>query len=392
MLEPVTLAHVAREAGVSPSTVSRILNGTANVTPEKRARVEAVIARLNFKPNPQAQALANGRSLSIGVIAPSLNSTFYGEALAGIEAALNDTPYHPLVISGQWRQEREQEALDILLTRRVDALILMGGILDDAILQRVAGRVPLVAVGRDVRGLSENCIVMDNAGGMRQITRHLLDLGHRDVAYISGAERQQDAVDRRLAFLDTMRAAGLEVPEALIESGDYTEEGGLRATERLLDSGVGFTALCCANDQMALGARLTLHRRGIRVPEDVSLTGFDDVFTSSLMTPPLTTVRQAIHDMGGVAAQAALSLLRGERVSMQVFTPELIVRESTCPPPAGPPRAGLSRPRATRPADPPARASQPPATAQSTPKAAPPQEAGPAQEPKRGERMTGPSG
>ena len=157
MLEPVTLAHVAQEAGVSPSTVSRILNGTANVAPEKRARVEAVIARLNFKPNPQAQALANGRSLTIGVITPSLNSTFYGEALAGIEAVLNDTPYHPLVISGQWRPEREQEALDVLLLRRVDAVILMGGILDDAILERVAVRVPMVALGRDVRGLSERC-------------------------------------------------------------------------------------------------------------------------------------------------------------------------------------------------------------------------------------------
>ncbi|WP_309572736.1 LacI family DNA-binding transcriptional regulator [Deinococcus sp.] len=332
MLEPVTLAHVAQEAGVSPSTVSRILNGTANVTPEKRARVEAVITRLNFKPNPQAQALANGRSLSIGVITPTLNSTFYGEALAGVEAVLNDTPYHPLVISGQWRPEREQEALDVLLLRRVDAVILMGGILDDAILERVSQRVPMVALGRDVRGLSESCIVMDNRGGMRLIVNHLLHLGHRKFAYISGAERQQDAVERRESFHGTLHQAGVTVPDGLIESGDYTEEGGRQAAERLLDSDLPFTALVCANDQMALGARLTLYRRGIRVPEDMSLTGFDDVFTSSLMTPPLTTVRQAIYDMGEVAARAALSLLRGERVGMHVFTPELIVRESTHPP------------------------------------------------------------
>ncbi|THF86676.1 LacI family transcriptional regulator [Deinococcus sp. KSM4-11] len=338
MLEPVTLAHVAQEAGVSPSTVSRILNGTANVTPEKRARVEAVIARLNFKPNPQAQALANGRSLTIGVITPSLNSTFYGEALSGVEAVLNDTPYHPLVISGQWRPEREQEALDVLLLRRVDALILMGGILDDAILERVSQRVPMVALGRDVRGLSESCIVMDNREGIRLIVTHLLHLGHRRFAYISGAERQQDAVERRESFHAALHDAGVTVPDALIEPGEYTEEGGRQAAERLLDSGLPFTALVCANDQMALGARLTLYRRGIRVPEDVSLTGFDDVFTSSLMTPPLTTVRQAIYDMGEVAARAALSLLRGEAVSMQIFKPELIVRESTHPP------AGARRP------------------------------------------------
>lgn len=335
MLQPVTLAHVAREAGVSPSTVSRILNGTANVTPDKRARVEAVIARLNFKPNPQAQALANGRSLSVGVIVPSLNSTFYGEALAGVEAALNDSPYHPLVISGQWHHEREQEALDVLLQRRVDALIMLGGILDDAILARVAERLPLVAVGRDVRGLSERCIVLDNRKGMSQVTQHLIDLGHRQIAYIGGAERQQDAVERREAFQATMLAAGLTLPQGAMQFGDYTEDGGHRAVERLLASGVNFTAVCCANDQMALGARLGLYRHGIRVPEDVSMTGFDDLYTSSLMTPPLTTVRHAIREMGEMAAEAALSLLRGESVQMQVFEPELVVRESTRPPFAG---------------------------------------------------------
>ncbi|UBV42330.1 LacI family transcriptional regulator [Deinococcus taeanensis] len=337
MLEPVTLAQVAHEAGVSPSTVSRILNGTANVTPEKRARVEAVITRLNYRPNPQAQALAGGRSLTIGVITPSLHSTFYGEALAGIEAALNDTPYHPIVISGQWRTEREQEALDVLLARRVDAVIMMGGILDDEILQHVARRVPLIAVGRDVRGLGDCSIVMDNREGMRRIAHHLLALGHRTFAYITGAERQQDAVERRVAFTEALAEAGVQLSPTLVRSGNYTEEGGLLAAAELLEAGEPFTAMVCANDQMALGARLTLYRRGLTVPDDMSLTGFDDVFTSSLMTPPLTTVRQAIYDIGVVAAREALSLLEGQPAGRQVFVPELIVREST-----GAPRARSS--------------------------------------------------
>jgi len=345
MMEAVTLAQVAREAGVSPSTVSRILNGTANVTPEKRARVESVITRLNYRPNPQAQALAGGRSLTIGVITPTLNSTFYGEALAGIEAALNDTPYHPIVISGQWRTEREQEALDLLLARRVDAVIMMGGILDDQILTHVARRVPLIAVGRDVRGLDHSCIVLDNTKAMQQVARHLLALGHRQFAYISGAERQQDAMERRVAFLDCLGAHGVTVPTELIQVGRYTEEGGLEAAEAILNTGLPFTALVCANDQMALGARLALYRRGVNVPGDVSLTGFDDVFTSSLMTPPLTTVRQAIYDIGLTAAREALNLLDGQPVVRQVFEPELIIRESTAPPapprPAGRVRRGV---------------------------------------------------
>ncbi|WP_221091083.1 LacI family DNA-binding transcriptional regulator [Deinococcus aquaedulcis] len=332
MLEPVTLAQVAREAGVSPSTVSRILNGTANVAPDKRVRVEAVIARLNFRPNPQAQALAGGRSLSIGVVTPSLHSTFYGEALTGIEAALNDTPYHPIVISGQWRTEREQEALNVLLARRVDAVILLGGILDDEVLRPLAQRVPMIAVGREVQGLSDSCIVMDNALGMRLIAGHLLDLGHREFAYISGAERQSDAVERKNAFLGCLQDAGLSIHPDLIQVGQYLEDGGQQAAQRLLDTGRPFTALVCANDQMALGARLTLYRAGLRVPDDVSLTGFDDVVTSRLMTPPLTTVRQAIYDIGVSAAQEALKLLGGQPAQRHVFTPELVIRESTAPP------------------------------------------------------------
>ncbi|MBZ9716026.1 LacI family DNA-binding transcriptional regulator [Deinococcus multiflagellatus] len=332
MLEPVTLAQVAREAGVSPSTVSRILNGTANVAPDKRVRVEAVIARLNFRPNPQAQALAGGRSLSIGVVTPSLHSTFYGEALTGIEAALNDTPYHPIVISGQWRTEREQEALNVLLARRVDAVILLGGILDDEVLRPLAQRVPMIAVGREVQGLSDSCIVMDNALGMRLIAGHLLDLGHREFAYISGAERQSDAVERKNAFLGCLQDAGLSIHPDLIQVGQYLEDGGQQAAQRLLDTGRPFTALVCANDQMALGARLTLYRAGLRVPDDVSLTGFDDVVTSRLMTPPLTTVRQAIYDIGVSAAQEALKLLDGQPAQRHVFTPELVIRESTAPP------------------------------------------------------------
>ncbi|PTA68686.1 LacI family DNA-binding transcriptional regulator [Deinococcus arcticus] len=332
MLEPVTLAQVAREAGVSPSTVSRILNGTANVAPDKRVRVEAVIARLNFRPNPQAQALAGGRSLTIGVVTPSLHSTFYGEALAGIEAALNDTPYHPIVISGQWRTEREQEALNVLLARRVDAVILLGGIVDDEVLRPLAQRVPIIAVGREVQGLGESCIVLDNALGMRLIAQHLLSLGHRQFAYISGAERQSDAMARKAAFLSCLHEAGLTPPPALMEVGHYLEDGGQGAAERLLATGLPFTALVCANDQMALGARLALYRAGRRVPDDVSLTGFDDVVTSRLMTPPLTTVRQAIYDIGVSAAHEALKLLDGQPAQRHVFTPELVVRDSTAPP------------------------------------------------------------
>ncbi|GGM14488.1 LacI family DNA-binding transcriptional regulator [Deinococcus aerophilus] len=332
MSATVTLAHVAREAGVSPSTVSRILNGTANVTPDKRARVEAVIRRLNFAPNVQAQALAAGRSFSVGVLTQD-TSPYYGETLAGIERGLEGSPYHPLVVSGHWEAAREQEALDLLMRRRVDALIVLGGVIEDAALQAVAARVPLVAVGRDVSGLSERCVLVDNRAGIRLLVRHLTDLGHREIAFIGGPEVQQDALERRLAFEAALRECGLEPQAGLMRPGDYTEASGERAAEELCRSDLPFTALLCANDQMAFGARLTLYRLGIRVPQDISLTGFDDLFAARYATPPLTTVRQAIAELGQVAAEAVLRLLAGDHPQLPRYVPELIVRDSTGPAP-----------------------------------------------------------
>ena len=333
MSATVTLMHVAREAGVSPSTVSRILNGTANVTPDKRERVEAVIHRLNFTPNVQAQALANGRSFSVGVLTQKLSSAFYGETLAGIEQGLEGTAYHPLVVSGHWRAQQEQQALDLLMRRRVDALIVLGGVIEDAALQRVAARVPLVAVGRAVAGLPERCVLIDNHAGIRQVVHHLAELGHRDIAYIGGDESQHDAVERREGFEVTLQEVGLPVQPHLMKRGDYTEASGERAAEELLRSGHPLTALVCANDQMAFGARLTLYRRGLRVPDDISLTGFDDLFSSRYTTPPLTTVHQAVNELGQLAAETVLRLLAGEQLSMPPYVPELVVRESTGPAP-----------------------------------------------------------
>ncbi|CAM4347802.1 LacI family DNA-binding transcriptional regulator [Deinococcus marmoris] len=331
MSATVTLMHVAREAGVSPSTVSRILNGTANVTPDKRERVEAVIQRLNFAPNVQAQALANGRSFSVGVLTQKLSSAFYGETLAGIEQGLDGSPYHPLVVSGHWRAKQEQQALDLLMRRRVDALIVLGGVIEDAALQRVAAQVPLVAVGREVSGLPERCVLIDNHAGIRQVVAHLAGLGHRDIAYIGGDECQQDAVERREGFEDAVREMGLPFQPHLMLTGNYTEASGEQAAAELLASDLPFTALVCANDQMAFGARLSLYRRGLRVPEDISLTGFDDLFSSRYTTPPLTTVHQAVNELGQLAAETVLRLLAGEHPRMSPYVPQLVIRESTGP-------------------------------------------------------------
>jgi LacI family transcriptional regulator len=326
---PVTLAQVAAESGVSPSTVSRILNGTAVVSAEKAAAVEAAIKKLGFRPNPVARGLAGGRTMSIGVLTQTVSSPFYGEALLGIEDELERAGYLPLFVSGHWSEGEERKALDALLSRRVDGLIVLAGRLSEKALQAVARQLPMVVVGRRVSGPRLCSLVFDNRGGARLATQHLIGLGHTRIAYITGDRAHDDAVEREAGYRDALAEAGLAPDPALVVAGDFTEPGGMLAVNRLLDSHVPFTAILASNDQAAIGALLGLYRRNVRVPDDVSLVGFDDVAPARFSIPPLTTVRQSVYETGAIAARNMLALLRGEAPQDELPPPTMTPREST---------------------------------------------------------------
>jgi LacI family transcriptional regulator len=325
----VTLEMVAERAGVSPSTVSRILNGTAVVSDEKRASVDEAIAKLGFVPNPVARGLAGGRTFSIGVVSQAIDSPFYGAALRGIEQALGAAGYSPLFMSGHWHAEEEARCIDVLRSRRVDGLIVLTGRLSDGALRAAARSVPVVVTGRSLKAPRLFSLDFDNQEGARLATRHLIDLGHRRIAFIAGDPEHPDAVDRQRGYRLALEAAGLRVDPALVLEGNFTEHSGLTAVERLLDSRTRFSAIFAANDQMAFGAALGLYRRGRRVPDDVSLVGFDDVAGALYMVPPLTTVHNPIQEIGELAARAMLHLLAGERPQVTVPAPRLIARESS---------------------------------------------------------------
>lgn len=324
-----TLQMVADRAGVSPSTVSRILNGTAVVSDEKRAAVDQAIAKLGFVPNPVARGLAGGRTLSIGVVSQAIDSPFYGAALRGIEVELGTAGYSPLFMSGHWRADEEARCIDVLRSRRVDGLIVLTGRLADSALRSLARSLPVVVTGRSLKASNLLSMDFDNREGARQATQHLIDLGHRRIAFISGDPEHPDAVDRQQGYLSAIEAAGLRFDPALVAAGDFSEHSGLLAVERLLDSGTRFSAIFAANDQMAFGASLGLYWRGLRVPDDVSLVGFDDVAGAVYMVPPLTTVHNPIQEIGELAARAMLSLLSGDKPQGAVPEPRLVAREST---------------------------------------------------------------
>lgn len=324
-----TLLEVARTAGVSAATVSRILNGGTRVSATKREAVEAAIAALNFKPNLLAQSLKRGRSMMFGVLTQDVDSPFFAETLLGVEAALSGTGYEPLIASGHWNPKEEADRIRRLLARQVDGMIVLFGRLSNDELQRFSEHVPVVATGHELRAPRALAFRLDSELGGYIATRHLLDLGHRSIAHITGDLAHADAVDRLAGYRRALAEAGIPGDERLVVSGNFKEPGGVMAANRLLDAGVPFTAIFAANDQTAYGARLALYRRGIRVPEDLSLIGFDDLPSSLYTTPPLTTVRQPMFEVGKLAAQSLLKLVEGEPAGVEIPQLSLVIRETT---------------------------------------------------------------
>src|SRR5215211_1223863 len=206
----VTIHDIAREAKVSPSTVSRVLNGNVPVAPEKRAAVLAVVKQLNYQPNAIARGLVRRRTAAIGVMTQSIASPFYGEILLGIEDGLSGSGYHAIFTSGNWRTDEELAALGRLSQRRVDALILLTGALSDEHLLRVAADLPLVIIGRSIPAIADRCLQVDNFQAAYEATHYLITLGHRRIAHIAGPASHHDSAERRAGYQAALKDAGLE--------------------------------------------------------------------------------------------------------------------------------------------------------------------------------------
>jgi LacI family transcriptional regulator len=326
----ITLEQVARLAGVSTSTVSRHLSGARPVAEDKAAAIEGAIRRLNYRPNLAARGLAMGRTMTVGVLTQEIVSTFFNEAMRGVEDGLAGHDYEAIYASGHWQPEAEMQRFNSLVGRGVDGVILIHPGIDDAALERYAGTVPIVVVGRKLASSRVCSLGFDHYEGAKQAMQHLLELGHRQIAFVGGPPGRHDADERLRAYADMLATAGVAFDARLVAPANYVESGGLAAMNMLLDRGLPFTAAFAANDDSAYGALLALHRRGLRVPDDVSVVGFDDVSHSAFSLPPLTTVRQPLRELGREAANAIVALIGGRKPPRgAVARLELIVREST---------------------------------------------------------------
>lgn len=330
----LTMYEIARLAGVSQSTVSRVLSGNTRVAPDKLAAVLEVIERLNFRPNLSAQGLVSGRTFQIGVLTRHLGSPFFGEMLRGMAKGMEGSSYHPVIGLGSENPREDRNALDLLLARRVDGVILQAPqILQQSSydhIRELADEIPLIIVGAQISGLEKQCVTVNNFKGGYLATSHLIEKGHTIIAHVTGSLSVEDAIQRRKGYCQALVDYGLEVIPDLIVEGDFSEMSGLQAMDTLLErrGTYPFSAVFAANDQTAVGTRLTLYYRRIAVPEDISIIGFDDLLGTQYMIPPLTTVRQPVYSMGLMASQALLAMLADQPVHLPEFPLELILRQS----------------------------------------------------------------
>lgn len=324
----ITIQDIADRANVSISTVSRVLNKTAPVADETRQRVLRIIAELGYKPNLFAQGLAGGQSRTIGVLTQLIGSPFYDVILRGILKGIDGSGYSPLFADGGWDEQKDLNAIKTFMQRQVDGLIILDGHSPDAYLEEIAKEIPLIVIGRDIAGLEEQCLPFDDFDAAYKATNYLIETGHQQIAHITGLLYHYDADERKNGYLAALRNAGIEPNPNLLIEGDFTEPSGVMAVEMLLMRGHIFSAIFAANDQMAYGARLALYRRGLRVPEDVSIVGFDDQSPTAYMVPPLTTIRRPPLEIGEAAGKALIDLIQGKSVTIPRFQSTLMIRDS----------------------------------------------------------------
>lgn len=326
-----TIYEVSKLAGVSLATVSRVMNNNTPVKESTRRKVLDAMAQLDYRPNSIAQSLASNRSNSIGVLVSELHGPFYGAMLTGIEAEFRAAGKHVIITAGHSDLATEQDGIDFLQSRNCDALILhVEAVSDDYLLQLAAGDTPFVLLNRHIPAIADRCISLNNELGGYLATRHLLQQGHRQIAYIAGPMWKTDARDRYHGHQRALAEYQLTADPALFFEGDFRETGGSKGLESLLKTGKAFSALVCANDEMASGAITAARELGLNIPQQLSVMGYDNVNFAYYTYPKLSTIDYPISAMGQMAARWVLREVYqydGDEVQ-QVFEPALISRDS----------------------------------------------------------------
>ncbi|MBJ7555902.1 LacI family DNA-binding transcriptional regulator [Marinomonas spartinae] len=322
-----TISEVAKKAGVSNATVSRVLSGAARVREETRNRVMEAIDTLSYVPNQAARSLASNKTFTVGLVASNIDNIYYGPAAGGVEKALRKADRHAIIASGNDSLSGEREAVDFLIKRQVDALVLVTRYMSEEELAEINRRCPVFVMNQHFDGDHGRNIAFDNFSGGKMAIQYLLDQGHRRIAIVRGPKSKSDASQRYLGSLQAMEAAGLALTYEV--EGDFTIESGVKHMQSILRLGERPTAVFLGNDLMAIGALHVCNEHKVKVPEDIAIIGFDDTYLARYTSPSLTTIQLPLFDMANATAKLLLNTIYDCQYDVQtLFSPKLVCRKS----------------------------------------------------------------
>lgn len=334
----ITIYDIAKEAGVSAATVSRVLTNSTNVRAEKREKVLRLVEKYNFKPNALAKGLADTKSKIIGILVADIRNPFYAELFISCEKAAKDAGYTVLLCNSFNELEQEVLLLEKLQEQRVDAIIQIGGRVDDLItdvsyaakVNQIMTTVPVVVTGK-LEGTRCRMVRIDASRAMDLLMEHLLGLGHQKIALVGGNLKVLSTFEKFVCYQETLKRNGIEfVPELVEENGTYTAQSGYELMTRVFARGVVPTAVIAINDFAAAGVMRCIQERGYRIPEDISLVSYDNTQMADLLIPRLTSIDYDYESFGKKLVETAIAAMNAETgEQLQTVTPHLVIRESS---------------------------------------------------------------
>lgn len=326
-----TIYEVSTLAGVSLATVSRVINNNTRVSEKTRVKVEQAMLELGYRPNSIAQSLASNRTNSVGILVSELHGPFFGQMMAGIESELRAAGKHVIITAGHSDEAKEKEGIEFLISRNCDAIILhVEAVTDDYLVNLNKKDIPTYLMSRYVPAMSDNCISLNNELGGYIAAQAVIAQGHKNIAYIAGPQFKADAKDRLIGHQRALAENHLVFNEQLYFEGVFKEISGSNGLKHLIQQKIPFTALVCANDEIASGAITYAREQGFTLPENLSIIGFDNVNFCLHTYPKLTTVENPVNLMGQMAAKLVLrNIYQKKNISIKhSFEPTLITRQS----------------------------------------------------------------
>lgn len=325
-----TIHDVAQDAGVSPTTVSRYLNNRIELPSTTAARIDAAIRKLDYRPNLLAKRLSTGKTEAVGLVTPEIREPFFAELASAFEDEADRHGYTVFISSTRSDRNREIASLERLHDGHVDGLLMMTNTADDGTLAALIGRRRnVVIVDEDIPGVSAPRLFVENEAGAHAATRHLIEAGHTRIAYLGGPDGLFTVGERYAGFVRAMREAGIGIRPEYVAIGSFAPDLARAATLKFLALDLPPTALFASSDYLMIGAVQGLRAKGVRIPGDMSLVGFDDMSFGELLTPPLSAIRQPVESLGRLGFQTLLALLNGESPPMLTRLPvQLMVRQS----------------------------------------------------------------